>query len=96
MVLEDGTRCEGIVGKLSARLPFPHFLRYVGPVVEKVPFNVNLGIDEVMGRQGRRKQLTNMSIGWALRLLSGCSSLRRSQSSAYHLKREKKRLCQGI
>ena len=43
--LEDGTRIEGIVRKLSAGFPFLLLLRYVGPVLEKVPLGVYLEID---------------------------------------------------
>lgn len=53
VVLEDGARCEWIVGKLGAHLPFPLFLHCGGYVVEKVSLSVYLGIYEVKRSQGR-------------------------------------------
>jgi len=51
--LEDGARCEWIVGKLSACFPFLLFLHYVGPAAEEVPLSVYLGIDGVKSGLGR-------------------------------------------
>ena len=54
VVLEDGTRCERVVGKLSACLPFLFFLDYRGPIVEKIALCVHLGADKVKSNHGRR------------------------------------------